>query len=57
MATDLLEGGLDWRENDGVVECWSCVRWRGELSEFYDSAGIERVRDDSCELNGRYYYA
>ena len=56
-ATDLLKGKLDCQEIDGVVEWWSCVRRRGELSEFYDSAGIERDKDDSCELNGRYYHA
>ena len=27
-----------------------------ELAQFYDSFGIEGVRDGICELNGIYYY-
>jgi hypothetical protein len=28
----------------------------GEISEIYDLAGIEGVRDGVCDLNGRYCY-
>ena len=56
LATDLLEGGINWRENDGVVGWWSCVDKVTEFGEFYDSGEIEGVRDDGCELNGMHWY-